>query len=520
MKKHGFIKGAGLLAAASLGVKIIGAFYRIPLTNILGAEGMGVYQLVFPVFSFLLSMSSGALPLAISMLVSRGDEENNRLTLTSAFAALMLTGLIGTIALAALSPVIARIQGNEKAAWGFVAIAPSVLLVAGISVFRGWFQGYQNMTPSALSQLVEGVVKLTTGLLFAYLLLPLGLSAAVAGALAGTSLSELATLIMLYALYRKGNPKLQLKIPIREAKKRYKEILRITFPITLGGMILPLTQMADSFLVVNILSKSMPVEVATAGYGVWTGPVGSLLNLPVALALSLGVAVVPQMAKGLADRDWRAIKTKADTAIKIAFAIGVPFGALFFAAPEPIIRVLYPALTAEQIALGGKLLRISAINVVSLTLMQIFTSILQGLGETYRPVKHLAIGGAIKVVLDVILLLTVGLEGVAYSSMAAFAVTAVLNGISLTRLAGNSATLWKNSSAIALGGVIMGSVIYLLRPTHPTGFVWAAVLTAGAVAYFVCLLTSDVFYREEWLALPLGKFWYHLNRRFSWRNKR
>lgn len=497
-----------MLAFATFFAKLIGALYRIPLTNIVGAEGMGVYQLIFPIYSFLLSTSSGALPIAVSMLVSSrlaaGEKEEARKLVTAAMSALLMTGVALTIALIALARPIGRLQGSEDTALGYVAIAPAVFFVSGIAVLRGWFQGNGVFAPSAASQVSEAIVKLGVGLALARFLLPWGIAWSVFGALIGVTASEFVTFVMLYGIYRRKNPALRLSLDFKSSKTKYKEITKLTIPMTLGNVIMPLIQIVDSFLVVNLLSRYIGGPAATASYGLFTGPVNSLVNLPIVLGLSLGIAVIPHLAKNLEERNLAAIKQKCDTGFKLALVIGVPFAFIYFALSEGIIRLLYPAFNTGEVAEAALLLRISSFSVIALSAQQIYTSILQGLGNIYRPVKNMGIGAAIKIVLDVALMPLIGIAGVAVASFACFAVTAALNLVSVRNLIGKSADLFKNSGVILLSGVIMGAAVYVIS-YFTTGWL-VPVLTAvvGGVLYLVLLLLFRVFSRAELSAMPLG----------------
>ncbi|MBO5775957.1 MAG: oligosaccharide flippase family protein, partial [Clostridia bacterium] len=246
--------------------KIIGACYRIPLTNILGAEGMGIYQLIFPVYSLILTTSSGALPLAISVLVSEriAQEEYGRARrlIKTSLTGLMVTGTALTLALMLSGGWISELQGGDKASYGYIAIAPSILFVSGIAVMKGWFQGNANMVPTAISQITEAVVKLIVGLTLAYFLMQYGVEYAVSGALIGVSASEGATFLIILIIYKRKNPPIELGFGADRVRQEYKEILKISLPITIGSMIFPLTQFIDSFMVVNILTLKVGVNSA------------------------------------------------------------------------------------------------------------------------------------------------------------------------------------------------------------------------------------------------------------------
>ena len=493
---------------ATVLAKVLGACYRIPLTNILGAEGMGVYQLIYPVYSLILTSSSGALPVAVSVLVasatSEGKTEEARKLVRSALAALLIVGIALAAALVAFSGLIGKLQGSAATRWGYMAIAPSVFFVSGIAVFKGWFQGKANMLPTALSQITEAAVRLVAGLLLAYFLSGYGIAFSVAGALVGVSAAEGFTLLLLYVFYRKNNPPLALRLNYRQAKEEYKAILRISLPITVGSMIFPLTQFVDSFLVVNILSASAGTSAATASYGLLSGPVNTLINLPVTFALAVGVAVVPHLAQNKTEHDIGAIRLKLATAVKVSVAIGVPFAALFLVAPTEVLSLLYPALSPAELAEGGVLLRISALTVIALAVMQICVSVQQGLGDTLTPIINLAVGGAVKVVLDVALLFAIGIEGVAVASLIAFATAAVLNALSLTRLTGKNSDMFKNSGVILLCGVIICLPVPIAALLGGSRALTLAVATVAGTIYLAALFVLPVFRKCELLSLPLG----------------
>ena len=166
-----FVKSVFILSLGGFIAKLLGAFYRIPLTNIIGSYGMGIYQLVFPLFSLLLTVSTAGIPVAVSKLVAEKAADGRfgqaKGVFFMALALLALLGLAGSAALYFLAGDIAVMQGNADAADAYRLIAPSVLLVCVISAYRGYFQGLMRMAPTALSQIVEQTVKMTVGLVAA-----------------------------------------------------------------------------------------------------------------------------------------------------------------------------------------------------------------------------------------------------------------------------------------------------------------------------------------------------------------
>lgn len=495
---------------ATVVAKAIGACYRIPLTNILGAEGMGLYQLVFPVYSLLLSLSSGAFPMAVSVIVSSriaaGNIESARGVVRSTVVIIGIIGAVLSCALAGLSGVIGKLQGAADAWLGYIAIAPSVFFVAIMSVYKGWFQGNGRMGPTATTQVIEAVIKLALGLSLAYVLRSKGLAFAVSGALCGVTLGEVASTVFLAVLYRRGNRFDYANFEFSRGIEDYKQVLALSMPIMLSGMVFPIVQFADSFLVVNILSRAMDTADATIAYGLITGPVGTLINLPIALGLAIGIAVAPRLSEDRERRKIDPIRLKISTAVKTSIAVGVPFAVLYITAPEAVLTLLYRGLKAGEIAESCTILRIGAVGILFLSVSEICTSVLQGLGDTMSPVKNLAVAGGLKITLDVVLLFTVGLIGAEVASVVAYGVAAVLNAISIAKLTGKYSDIVKKSGVIiVLGGIIgVPTTVATLFGIH-----YAAVLAVACVAgvmYIVSLTSLPIFEKEEILGLPFGSF--------------
>lgn len=509
-KKTGFIRGASILAFATIASKLIGALYRIPLTNILGAEGMGVYQLVFPLYALILTSSSGALPQAVSILTSRkhaaGDYDGAKSTVSSSAIVMGTFGIIFMGLMAALAYPLSLLQHNTDAVLGYLAIAPAVLFVSGISVLRGWFQGKHNMVPSAWSNVSEAAVKLVAGLLLAWLLRPLGIKWCVFGALIGVTLSEAATFIILYLRFRKEDGELVVKTKWRDAKAEYKEILAFSIPMTVCAVIASFTQFIDSILVVNFLSRlGTPVADATAAYGLFSGPVSSLISLPVVLGIALSVAIVPAVAKDKEERNLYAIKAKSATAVKVAVSVGIPFAVFFLVAAEGIINLLYPAFSEAETATAATLLRIGSASAVTLLCGQIFMSVLQALGELQRPIKNYAVAAVIKVGAELVLMPFIGIYGVAAASMISNLAAMIMNAASLRVLSGKPENLSKITGVVAVSGAIMSSIM-LLIVVFLHG-VWGAVAAgvAGFSVYAVMWLTLKALDDKELVSLPFGE---------------
>ena len=440
-KSHTFVYGAMVLGVCSFLAKLMGAIFRIPLTHILGAEGVGLYQMVFPLYALLLTISSGGLPSALSKIIAeftaKGQKDMARKALATALITLTAFGAVCALIILALHRVIAAAQGNEDAALSYIAIAPSIVLVAVISAFRGYFQGKQNMFPSALSQIIEQFVKMAAGLSLAFVLKGYGLTMGVFGAIMGVTLSELAAMLVIIWQYYKDKDRLKLIYPKGELKKYVKLIYAISIPMTISSIIMPITQLIDSVLVINILSKTFSAGVSTALYGLFSGAVSSLVNMPVVLLISISIALIPSIVASKAKGHIGSVEAKSSLALKLTILFSLPCFAGLLIYARPIIDFLYGGgLKVGEVnepLIATRLLSIYSISVVFVSILSVTSSILQSLGYNFAPVKNLLIGAGVKILLNFALLGLIGIYGAAVSSLACYLTAMTLNLISLKK---------------------------------------------------------------------------------------
>lgn len=513
-KKLSFLGGASILAASVIFAKVLGAIYRIPLTNILGAEGIGIYQFVYPVFALILTLSSGAVPSAISIMVSKkasiGDETGAKEDFAVALKVCLIIGFLGMTVLAAIAYPVSLAQSKE-AFLGYLVVAPAVFIVTIISAFRGWFMGHKDMIPSSISQITEGIVKLGVGITLTIILLPYGLNIAVAGALLGVVASEIVTLVILFIIYIKENDRLP-KTRLKEHKDKVKSLSRLALPLILVGMILPLSQFIDSILLVNLLKWGGESNVnATQNYGIYTGTVAPLINLPVMICISVGVAITPQMVEGKIKKSIDFIMDKVTTATKMVFVICVPFVIIFAFMGEDIIGLIFPKLGAAGIELGGKILQISSVNLLALSIFQIYSAILQGLDKTYVPLKIMTVCVVVKLIISVILVPIIGIIGASVASAIGYTIA----GVGIMVYFGNYVKIYdsfaKNASIISICGVIMSLIIVLSTLVKKNIYLIVGTAVVSTLVYGFLLLLLKVFKREELESLPMGKVIVRIN---------
>ena len=293
-----FYKNALLIAFGSFFAKVIGAVYRLPLSKVLGGYGLGLYQMVFPVYGAALTVSASGVPTAVSKLVAEEEEGKKENVLAAALSFLPFAGLVLTALLLCLSKPLSVLQGNAAAARCYRAIAPAIFFTSAFSAIRGYFQGRNKMFPTAASQIVEQTVKLCAGLLFAakWKTDP---ARAAAGACLGVSVSEAFACLYLFLRFFRERPAKTL-LQSRGGSRMRKKVFRALLPMIVIGILPPLTSVLTGFFTIPVLSAYE--TDATALYGVYFGGVTAVTGVPVALCYGVAVAALPVLSKKIAGR--------------------------------------------------------------------------------------------------------------------------------------------------------------------------------------------------------------------------
>ena len=532
-KSKRIVSGAALLLIGSVVAKMLGALYRIPLTNVLGAEGMGMYQLVFPVYALFMVLATAGIPTALSRTVAekRATGESTKKYLSVSMLALFLLGLIFATIMAVFSKFLAQKQGNADTYPGFLIIAPAIVCVCVISGFRGWFQGEMYMLPTALSNVVEQVVKLSVGLGLSYALAKRGVVYAVCGALLGVTVSEIATVLYMLLTYlvrsakQKKENALTARVAVERAegdvakrarfritKAEAKGILHVALPIAAVSVLMPLSSFFDSVIVVNMLKVfGLEKSVATAQYGIISGPVNSLINMPVVAIMSLAVAIVPSVSASRVTRDIDGVLLKSSLCVRLAYLLGIPFAFYLAVFAKNVIGALYPDLSYYNAIVAVNVLRITAANVVFLSTMQIYVSLLQALDKTKYAVLSLVCAIIVKIVLGVVLTRYIGINGAAIASLSLPVVSYFGTLLSYYKICG--LRLEKNVGLNLVSGVIMA-----LCGIAICSFIQNDIASL-AVGFIVCLLVYvwlaflfNLIGKDDIPHLPLKKLLWALHR--------
>lgn len=516
-----FIKGAIIITIANIIVKIFGAVYRIPLRGILGKEGMGLFMAVYPLYSMMLSISTAGVPLAVSKLVSEkvalknyaGARQVFRVSLTLMLA----SGLLFTGVLMLAAPYYsANILKVSRTLFPLLAIAPSIAFYAVKSAFRGFFQGQQRMEPSALASILEQFIRVGTIFLLASILVKQSLELGAAGAAFGAVTGAAAGLILLIVFYYRLKPGYNKELSLSDqnvlspTKKVLRDIFALALPITIGSIVVPIVNMVDSTLILPRLQAGGFSENAALGMlGNFSGAAMALVSVPGILTIGLGTSLLPAVAKAYAQKQHAFIKKVSSLAIRVGQIIALPSAIGLFILAEPISIFLFDISVARSLSLA-------AFAVIFITLNQITTPVLQGVGKTYLPVTHMLFGLLGKVSINYFLtpIPSINILAPAAGTIVAFATASFLNLRAIKKVVGSGVSVLDTFIKPTLNSILMGICVYFTYPLFnkiggalfsgklAVGFAVFAAIGIGLVVYGVATTATGTITRSEIELVP------------------
>lgn len=411
-KKDDFLMQGMILAIAMVMTKVIGALYRIPLTNILGDEGNGFYGYAFEVYAFALMLSSLSLPTAVSKLVSARMAMRQRRNAFRVFlGSLVFSVIVGVqaslIVFFGADMIAANLMKSPLSAYALRVLAVGLFVVALLGVLRGYFQGLGTMMPTAVSQIIEQVVNAVVSIAGASVLFKIGIAAgekrneellgpaygAAGGTLGTVAGAVFALLFLLFSffIYRKVIRR-QIRADRTKKKESYRHILKILIltiiPVIFSTAIYNINQILDlSFFNQIMAAQGFTEKEYMTLQGIYTGKYNTLINIPLAMANGLAASVIPSLTMAAATKNKKEIHGKIEQTIKLTMLIAIPCFIGFIVLAKPLMILLYndanttPALT---LALG-------AVTVVLYSLSTVTNSILQGLDKMAEPAKNAGI---------------------------------------------------------------------------------------------------------------------------------
>ena len=503
-----FLKGTMILTISSIIVKVIGSLNWIILSRVLGGEGIGLYQMGFPIYLMAITVSSAGVPVAISIITSEKlankDYRGAKRVFNVSLRLLLISGLIFSSALffGADFLINQHIIRDSRAYYSIIALAPAVFFVTFLASFRGYLQGWQIMTPTATSEVVEQLVRVITMLVFADLFMPYGLAYAAGGASMGAGAGAFCALLVLMWFYRRLKRRLHAEIeaqddsiPTESAGHIIKRLLKLALPVSLTSLMLPIGANLDLLIVPQRLEAAgFDVRHATELFGYLTGMAVPLVNLATIFTAAMTISLVPSISESRALERFDAIRDKIRLAFRVAMIITFPcFMGLFFLA-EKVAALIYNAPGA-----AGAIQTMS-VGILFLGMHQISTGILQGLGKTAIPVINMILACIVKIVMSwwLTAIPFLGIKGASMATVADFAVAAIINMGFIYKYTGFTFSLGSLLKPLLASGV-MGAVIYaVLSLTEQLGM-WCVLfaMVAAVPAYALALIAFGGLNKED-----------------------
>ncbi len=447
-KKSNVLRQGSILAFASIVVRFIGFLYRIPLTRMIGYEGIAIYNAAFNIYMLFLVISSQSLPASISKVVAEEIAQKRYYNAHKIFKKTMklsiIIGLVSSTILFFSAVFIENIYNIQESRYAIRVLAPTVFIVSIMAVIRGYFQGMQNTVPTAISQIFEQIINALISVYFAYLLINSdieGISKAGLGAMGGTfgtlfgALTGLVVLVVIYFLVRD-----RILYKVKKYSKRayttktiYRKILTTAIPIVIGTAIFSVTNIIDTSMITSRLIDGVGFEIDKVKvlYGQYSGNYILLANLPVSIATAFSTAGIPAIANIKEKGNLKELSDKINSLLRICMLICIPASFGLAVLSDEILQLLYGA-TSE----GGYLLRYGSASIIFISLTQISTGILQGLSYANIPVKNAFFACIIKIPLNFILIGSVyfNIYGAIISTTIVYIIITFLNYRSIKRI--------------------------------------------------------------------------------------
>lgn len=518
MSKQSFIKGTMILLAAGIINRLLGFVPRIMLPRIIGAEGVGLYQLGYPFLIVILTLISGGLPLAVAKLVaeaeSEGDEQRAKSILKISLILTISLGVIFTILCIWTAPwITTHLLTDARVYYTFLSMSPIIIIVGISSVYRGYFQGRHDMIPTAASQIVETLVRIVAVLFFAYYLLPYGIEYAAAGAMLGVVIGELGGLLVLLIQYYKKQPPIELMLETVVGKNsaklsfytNFRKIMQIYLPVTASKLVGSGSYFLESIMIVQSLAiAGIATVAATTQYGILQGMVIPILLLPSALTYSLSVSLIPSLSEAAARNDMKMIHKRLHQSLKLALVTGAPFAVIMFVLASPLCYFLYH--DAEV----GDMLRMMAPAALFIYFQGPLQAALQALNKPGTALVNGFIGACIKLLL-IYLLATkpeFGMMGALIAINANIVLVTALHWNSLVQLFKFSMNSW-DFVKVAASMVLMAAACHfiMVEPWNSSLLLrFLASCVVGCFIYLVCIAGLKLIDKHDAAKIPwIGK---------------
>lgn len=521
-KKQSFMGGVTIMAISTVFVKICGALYKIPLSNILGDEGITHFNSAYYIYALLLSLSTAGLPLALSKLISEANATNRRTQmrrcLNTALAIFVTMGAAGSAIMLLFTRQLAAMMNNTLAYWPIKCLGVSVICVSVMCAYRGFAQGRQNMVPTATSQLIEAVFKLVVGLPLAWWLIHSGKSLEIGAAGAITGVSAGIVLAMLYMIVNHMKSRAPIMWGVDTAQSYgtiARRLLALSIPITLGQAGMSLFNLLDQVIIMGQLQDVLNLTEREAAklYGQYSFG-STLFNLPSSFLPAVAVSLVPAVTAAATRKDHQEVNKVVTTSFRLIAMLALPAGVGLSVLAGPILLLLYPARRETAIAATYHLQLLGAASIF-VCIMLLTNSIMQAHGKVNWPICTMLIGGSIKVGVNYILVgnPNINIKGAPLGTLACYGLIALLNLLLVSRLLEKKPNYPAIFAKPAIASAAMGAAAWashgLLSKFLYGGYIKESLCTMLAVGiavvvYLILVIALRMITAEDLRMVPHG----------------
>ena len=522
-KKQNFLQGAALLAMATAAVKLIGAFYKIPLKMIIGDQGYGYFITAYDVYNVLLLISTAGLPVAMSRLISQasalGNQNQVRKVYRTARMIFLILGIFSSLLMILCSKWLANnVLMQPNAAYAIACLGPCALFMGIISTFRGFFQGHGNMAPTSASQVLEAFIKLLVGLGLAFFMtmrynsVPL----AAAGAILGVTCGCLVSALFLYSKFRPAYNRLeQSDDQALSYSATTKSLLAIAVPITIGSAGLQLLTVIEQKLYMGQLLNTLGLSQDTADTmkGIYSMTM-TIYNMPCAFIVPIAISVIPAISGALTLKQDTTVRETEESAARVAGLISMPCSVGLCLLARPIMALL-GGYTGEKLDLAASLMTILGLCVFLYAIIQYTNALLQSHGFAHLPVVNMLLAGITKLAVVYILVgnPNIGILGAPIGSVLSYTAIAALNLLSIRRVVAQKPALLQNLLRPIFPAALMGASVWgcsflltnLLGEGASRVILCGAPIAVGVVVYVVGIAIFKTVKKEDCMLLPKGE---------------
>ena len=539
---------AGILAMASMIVRVIGLLYRAPLTAIIGDEGNGYYGTAYNIYTIILMVSSYSMPSAISKLMAQklavGEYRNANRVFRCALTYGVLVGLVGS----GLLFFGARFLVPDVAVCVLQVFAPTVFLFGILGSMRGYFQARGSMVPTSVSQILEQLANAVVSIAAAWLLMQTAVGAdptrraqlGAMGSALGTGAGVLIALLFMVFCFRRSTEgrKAEILSDATGKEEKYRTFLRDTVlvitPFMLSGVIMNLTTSLNQTIYMRMLIdwKGAGETATTTLYGIFSNKAVVISNIPISIATAVSSAIIPGISAAYARRDETGARRQVGNAIRITSIVAIPSAVGLAVLARPITMLMFPQM--ESLELASSLLSLLAVTVIFYSISTITNAALQSIGRMNLPLVSAGIALVVQTVVLVALLRFTDLDvralvlvSILYSVMI-FAV----NQYYLRRFLGIRQDIRRDYLQPLVCAALMGAaakaVYYLVSMAAepmgnlPKGFYFrnlaatAAALLAAVLVYGYTMVRSGTIRRKDLLSMPKGQLLVRLMEKLHW----